>query len=107
MNSWCAVSTGWGAGNSRAMAIKKRPTTDLPPDPEPAAAPGLSKGGGTQPGDTPPASGQETQPSNPDPVSLRKTSVPVTVSMIALAVFLGLFLATAVLLIMRMSGVFN
>ncbi|WP_255784440.1 DUF6480 family protein [Mycobacteroides abscessus] len=47
------------------MAIKKRPTTDLPPDPEPAATPGLSKGGGTQPGDTPPASGQETQPSNP------------------------------------------
>ncbi|CPR34472.1 Uncharacterised protein [Mycobacteroides abscessus] len=33
--------------------------------------------------------------------------MPVTVSMIALAVFLGLFLATAVLLIMRMSGVFN
>ena len=107
MNSRWAVSTGRGAGNSRAMAIKKRPTTDLPPAPEPAATPGLSKGGGTQTGDTPPASGQETQPSNPDPVSLRKTSVPVTVSMIALAVFLGLFLATAVLLIMRISGVFN
>ncbi|AKP58693.1 hypothetical protein DDK07_18315 [Mycobacteroides abscessus] len=89
------------------MAIKKRPTTDLPPDPEPAATPGLSKGGGTQPRDTPPASGQETQPSNPDPVSLRKTSVPAMVSMIALAVLLGLFLATAVLLIMKMSGVFN
>lgn len=29
------------------------------------------------------------------------------VSMIALAVLLGLFLATAVLLIMKMSGVFN
>ncbi|WP_100481929.1 DUF6480 family protein [Mycobacteroides abscessus] len=47
------------------MAIKKRPTTDLPPDPEPAATPGLSKGGGTQPGDTPPASGQETQLNRP------------------------------------------
>jgi hypothetical protein len=89
------------------MAIKKRPTTALPPDPEPASTPGLPRPGGAEPGDTPPASSQETQPSNPDPASLRRSWIPTTVSMIALALFVGLFLVTAILLALRVFGVFT
>lgn len=80
--------------------------TDQPnsPDPDPAQTPGLAEGGGVDPGDTPPDSDQLSQTSNPDPPARHRVTPTSVTSMVALALFVVLFLAVAVLLIARMTG---
>jgi Family of unknown function (DUF6480) len=75
-----------------------------PPDPDPARTPGLEAGGGVAPGDTPPDSDQLSATSNPDPPARHRMTPTSTVSLVALALFVLLFLAVAVLLIARMTG---
>jgi hypothetical protein len=74
-----------------------RVVTALPPDPDPANTPAVERGGGVAPGETPPASAQTAASPNPDP----KVGRRLTVGAIAL------FVATAILLILRMFGVFH
>lgn len=89
------------------MATDRQPSAGLPPDPEPSSTPGLLPGGGIDPGDTPPDSGQETQPNNPHPAPRSKISGSAVATMLPLAIFLVLAVAAAVLLILKMCGVFG
>ncbi|MCV7320350.1 DUF6480 family protein [Mycolicibacterium confluentis] len=80
--------------------------TDQPksPDPEPDQTPGLADGGGVEPGDTPPDSDQLSATSNADPPVRHRASPTSVVAFAAVAVFILLFVAAAVLLIARMTG---
>lgn len=89
------------------MATDRHPKAGLPPDPEPSSTPGLLPGGGTEPGDTPPDAGQETQSNNPHPAPRSRISVAAITSMLPLAVFVLLAVAAAVLLILQICGVFG
>jgi len=74
--------------------------TDLPPDPDPAKTPGLEPGGGVAPGSTPPDSAQTSGLSEPEPIPGRRFTPTVIVSLVALAIFLLLFVVTAVFLVL-------
>jgi hypothetical protein len=76
--------------------------TALSPDPDPARTPGLEPGGGVTQGSTPPESAQTSGLSQAQPPPRRRLTLTATISLIALAVFLLLFVATAVLLIVNM-----
>jgi hypothetical protein len=73
----------------------------LPPDPDPINTPSIERGGGVQPGETPPASAQTSASPNPDPRAPRKYTFGVIVSFIAIALFLALFATAAVLLLVK------
>jgi hypothetical protein len=73
--------------------------TAQPPDPDPARTPGLEPGGGVAPGSTPPDSAQTSGLSEPEPRARRKLTPTVVASLIAIAVFVLLFAATALILI--------
>jgi hypothetical protein len=73
--------------------------TALPPDPDPAQTPGLEPGGGVAPGSTPPDSAQTSGLSEPEPTPRRRLTPAVIVSLVAIAIFVLLFVATAVSLI--------
>ncbi|MCV7093620.1 DUF6480 family protein [Mycobacterium kubicae] len=73
-----------------------QPPTAQPPDPDPSRTPGLDAGGGVQPGDTPPDSGQTSGVANPHPPARRRISPLMIVSLIGLALFVALFVAVAV-----------
>ena len=77
--------------------------TALPPDPDPRTTPDLEPGGGVPPGSTPPDSAQTSGlGESAAPTARRKLSPAAVVSLIALAVFLSLFVATGVFLLLDM-----
>lgn len=80
----------------------KADMTALPPDPDPRRTPGLEPGGGVAPGSTPPDSAQTSGLGEPEPRPRRKLTPTAVVSLIALALFLSLFIATGVLLLVNM-----
>lgn len=73
--------------------------TALPPDPDPKDTPGEERAGGVRPGETPPESAQTRATSNPDPVAGRNLTPRALVTFVALGLFLALFLATGVYLV--------
>jgi hypothetical protein len=73
--------------------------TALPPDPQPADTPGLEPGGGVAPGSTPPDSAQTSGLSYQQPRARRRFSPTVIASLVALAIFVLLFAATALILV--------
>ena len=72
--------------------------TAQPPDPDPTRIPGLEPGGGVAPGSTPPDSAQTSGLSAQQPRASRKYSPAVVISLIAIAIFILLFAATALVL---------
>lgn len=76
--------------------------TAQPPDPDPARTPGLEPGGGVAPGATPPDSAQTSGVSEPEPRPRRRFTPAMVVGLIAIAVFLLLFVTTGVLLVLNM-----
>jgi hypothetical protein len=79
--------------------------TAQPPDPDPVQTPDLEPGGGVVAGATPPASAQTSGLSEPEPTPRRRYTPTQIVSLIALAIFVVAFAATAVGLILHMVGV--
>jgi hypothetical protein len=73
----------------------------LPPDPDPINTPSIEHGGGVEPGETPPASAQTSASPNADPPAPRKYTFGVVVSLVAIAVFLTLFAAAGVMLLIK------
>ncbi|MGE0219471.1 DUF6480 family protein [Mycolicibacterium sp.] len=82
-------------------------STALPPDPDPGDTPGEERAGGVAPGETPPDSAQTRATANADPVAGRNLTPRAVLTYVAIAVFLLLFVATAVLLIAKMAGAFG
>ena len=78
------------------------PPTAQPPDPEPDRTPDLEPGGGVGSGATPPAAGQTSGLSAPQPVARKQYTPTQIASGIALAIFVLAFAATAVGLIVHM-----
>jgi hypothetical protein len=81
--------------------------TDLPPDPDPANTPGVEPGGGVAPGDTPPDSAQTSATPNPDPPARQKLTPTGVATFATIALFVLLFVATAVFLTLKIAGVFD
>jgi hypothetical protein len=80
--------------------------TALPPDPDPANTPGASSGS-VDPGDTPPDSAQTSATSNQDPPARRRMTPMAVASMIAIGILAAMFFATAVLMVLKIVGVFD
>jgi hypothetical protein len=76
--------------------------TAQPPDPDPAETPGLEPGGGVPPGSTPPDSAQTSGVSAHEPRPRRTLTPTAIASLIAIALFVLLFVATAVFLVVGM-----
>jgi hypothetical protein len=68
----------------------------IPPDPDPANTPDLEPGGGVPPGSTPPDSDQTSGVGAVESPPRRRWTPTAVVSMIAIAIFLLLFLAVVV-----------
>jgi len=91
-----ATVTEDGLRRSCSGDAKNVTTADVPdrdaPDQDPAAATGLEPGGGVQPGDTPPSSGQmsgavgTTDTPNVGPVSGNRTPMIIALSVLGLIV---------------------
>ena len=76
--------------------------TAVPPDPEPANTTGLEPGGGVDPGSTPPDTGSTADVEERQaPPSSRFTPVAIA-GLVAIAVFVLLFLVVAVVLVIQM-----
>jgi Family of unknown function (DUF6480) len=84
---------------SGAAGYAQKTMTAIPPDPDPAQTPGLEPGGGVAPGSTPPDSAQTSGLSEPEPRARRKFTPTVVASLIAVAVLVLLFAATALVLV--------
>lgn len=78
--------------------------TSQPPHPDPANTPDLEAGGGVAPGATPPAAAQTSGVAEPDPPARGRFTPTGIVSVIAVCVFVVIFIAVAVLLVMKMVG---
>ena len=76
--------------------------TAQPPDPDPARTPGLEPGGGVAPGTTPPDSAQTSGLSEPEPRPKRRLTPATVVGLIAIAVFILLFVTAGILLLLNM-----
>ncbi|QWF86058.1 DUF6480 family protein [Amycolatopsis sp. CA-230715] len=73
-----------------------------PPDPAPENTPGLERGGGVAPGDTPPDSAQTSGLSHSEPRPPKVTPIATIVIAVTLAVLVGaLFVALGVLVLLR------
>jgi hypothetical protein len=79
--------------------------TALPPDPDPAKTPNVEAS--VAPGETPPESAQTSGTANPHPPTGRGLTTGTIATIIAIALFAVLFVATAVFLVGRMFGVFG
>ncbi|OBH00621.1 MULTISPECIES: DUF6480 family protein [unclassified Mycobacterium] len=77
--------------------------TAQPPDPDPTHTPGLEPGGGVAPGTTPPAAPQTSGVAEPQPPRRMPPSGVLTI--IGVCVFAVVFIAVAVLLVMKIVGV--
>ncbi|WP_199430500.1 DUF6480 family protein [Qaidamihabitans albus] len=74
--------------------------TARPPDPDPRETPGLERGGGVAPGDTPPESGQVSGLSHQEPRQSRKMSLGWVLAIAVVVVLVaGFFVAYAVALL--------
>lgn len=67
------------------LAGYPRHVTAKPPDPTPENTPGLEKGGGVRPGDTPPESGSTSGLSHPQEDEPSRATPAVTIVLIVLA----------------------
>lgn len=81
--------------------------TALPPDPDPAETPDLEPGGGVAPGATPPDSAQTSGLGEPEPRPRHKYTPTSVSAIIGLMLLIAVFVAVGVLLIMKISGVFD
>ena len=79
--------------------------TALPPDPDPRQTPGLDPGGGVEPGTTPPAAAQTSGGAEPHSPGSGRWAPSGVFTVIAVAIFVAAFLAVAVLLVLKMTGV--
>jgi hypothetical protein len=97
----------WNASIRGTRAGRSQPVTAVPPDPDPTNTPGLGPGGGIEPGETPPESAHTSATANSDPPARRTfTAMPVA-SLIAIGLFVALFLAVGVLVILKIVGTFG
>ena len=78
--------------------------TAQPPDPDPAQTPGLEQGGGVAPGTTPPAAPQTSGVAEPQPLDSRRMTRSAVLTVIGVCVFAVVFIAVAVLLVMKIVG---
>lgn len=78
--------------------------TAQPPDPDPGQTPGLEGGGGVAPGTTPPAAPQTSGVAQPQPPGRGRLSPTAVVTIIATCIFVVVFVAVGVLLVMKMVG---
>lgn len=78
--------------------------TAQPPDPDPATTPGLAPGGGVRPGDLPPDSAQTSGLSEPQPTARSRYTPTTVVSIVAVIVFVLLFVVTGVVLVVNLIG---
>jgi uncharacterized protein DUF6480 len=76
--------------------------TATPPDPDPARTPSLEPGGGVRPGETPPDSAQTSGLSAQQPRARRKYTPATVAGIVAIVVFVLLFVATGVLLVINL-----
>jgi hypothetical protein len=76
--------------------------TAQPPDPDPTTTPGLEPGGGVSPGATPPDSAQTSGLAEPEPRPRRRLRPSTIVGLVTIAVFVVLFAATGILLLLNM-----
>lgn len=81
--------------------------TALPPDPDPHDTTGLTRGGGVQPGDTPPDSGSLSASANQDPPPRRQFTPAAIAGMIAVGVIFAVFLTVAVLYGLQVAGLMD
>lgn len=78
--------------------------TSQSPDPDPAKIPGLEPGGGVAPGTTPPDAAQTSAGAEPQPSTKRRLSPAAVITIVVTVIFVLAFVATAVLLILKMAG---
>jgi hypothetical protein len=81
--------------------------TALPPDPDPATSAAVAKGGGVEPGDTPPDSAQTSASANQDPPPRRRFTPTMIAGMIAVGVLFAIFLTVAVLYGLQVAGLMD
>lgn len=78
--------------------------TATPPDPDPTNTPGQEPAGGVPPGETPPDSAQTRATANPDPTAGRNLNPRNVIGIAAVVLFVLVFAAVAVVLIIQMVG---
>ncbi|WP_243858662.1 DUF6480 family protein [Mycobacterium sp. DL440] len=74
---------------------------------DPAKTPDLEPGGGVAPGATPPDSAQTSGLGEPAPRPRHRHSPTSVAAIIGLVLLIAVFVAVGVVLIMKMSGVFD
>ena len=79
--------------------------TALPPDPDPANMQNVEAS--VAPGETPPESAQTSGTANPHPPTGGGLTTTAIATIVVVALFTALFVATAVFLVGRMFGVFG
>ncbi len=77
-------------------------TTAMPPDPEPSETPDLEPGGGVSPGSTPPDSAQTSGLGEAEPRPRHKVTPTAVITIVALVLFVALFIATGIALVVGM-----
>ncbi|OCB46322.1 hypothetical protein A5677_03955 [Mycobacterium malmoense] len=78
--------------------------TAHPPNPDPVRTPGLQPGGGVPPGTTPPAAPQTSGVAQHQPPATRRFTPSSVLTVIGVGLFAVVFLAVAVLLVMKVVG---
>jgi hypothetical protein len=79
--------------------------TAQPPDPDPAQTPDLERGGGVAPGTTPAAAPQTPSVADQQPADRRQMTPGAVLTVLAVSIFAVVFIAVAVLLVMKIVGV--